>query len=246
MKFVYFSSFALSCWLVKKLTNYLNLIYKVWSKIASDDLTIMRLIDEITIKCLELRALNNSNENVRIVSARVDDESIFDAIIDLSMRRSFLINILKQQQLISFLHIFCENIKYFEFYVNAIKRLLESSLKDIVRSIMRIFFDQSLREYANDYFEHRYKQLWAFAHRHFSKLMNVAFRKELNQNKLIIKKSNLITWYRFAQFALDLSFISNSLLRLKFKKKLENSFRDFKMFITKHILNRKLIEQLIR
>jgi len=36
------------------------------------------------------------------------------------------------------------------------------------------------------------------------------------------------------------------MLRLKFKKKLKNSLRDFMIFITKRILNRKLIEQLMR
>lgn len=101
----------------------------------------MRLIDEITIKLLELRALSNSNENARTISARVSDKSIFDVIINSLVRKSLLINILKQQQLISSLRIFCENIKYLESCVNAIKRLLESSLKSTIRSIMRVVFD---------------------------------------------------------------------------------------------------------
>lgn len=117
----------------------------------------MRLIDKIIVKCLELRASSNSDKDARTVSARVNDESIFDAIINSSVRRSLLTNILKQQQLILSLHIFCEDIKYLESCANAIKRLLGPGLKGIVRSIMRILFGQSLRGYANDYFEHRYK-----------------------------------------------------------------------------------------
>jgi len=206
----------------------------------------MRLVDEITVKCLELRAPGNSDEDARTVSARVDDGSIFGAIINPSVRRSLLANILKQQQLIPSLHTFCEDTKYLEPCANAIKRLLGPGLKGTVRSTMRTLFGQSLRGYADDCFEHRYRQLWAFAHRHFPELVNVAPRKELDRDKPTIKEPNPITWYRFAQLALDLGFLSDPLLRLRSKKKLEDSLRDFMVPITEHILDRKLVGQLVR
>lgn len=206
----------------------------------------MRLVDEITVKCLELRAPGISNEDARTVSAHVDNGSIFGAIINPSVRRSLLANILKQQQLIPSLHTFCEDTKYLEPCANAIKRLLGPSLKGTVRSTMRAVFGQSLQGYADDCFEHRYRQLWAFAHRHFPELVNVAPRKELDRDKPTIKEPNPITWYRFAQLALDLGFVSDPMLRLRSKKKLENALQDFMIPITEHILDRKLVGKLVR
>jgi len=204
------------------------------------------LVDEITVKCLELRAPSNSEEDARNVSARVDDGSIFGAIVNPSVRRSLLGNILKQQRLIPSLHTFCEDTKYLEPCANAIKRLLGHGLKGTVRNTMRVAFGQSLRGYADDCFEHRYRQLWAFAHRHFPELVNVAPRKELDRDKPTIKEPNPITWYRFAQLALDLGFMSDPMVRLRSQKKLEDSLRDFLVPITEHILDRKLVGQLVR
>jgi len=69
------------------------------------------------------------------------ERSIFGVILNLLLRSKLLINLLTLNKLILSLHIFCENIKYLELYVNAMKRLLELDLKDIVQDIMRVIFN---------------------------------------------------------------------------------------------------------
>jgi hypothetical protein len=60
---------------LKELTNYLHLVHKVWSGIAGDDLTRMRLIDGVTVKFLDSRAPGNSNEDARLVQEQIDQRA---------------------------------------------------------------------------------------------------------------------------------------------------------------------------
>jgi len=85
------------------------------------------------------------------------ERSIFDVILNLLLRSKLLINLLALNKLILSLHIFCENIKYLELCVNAMKRLLELGLKDIVQDIMRVIFNQSLQQDENNLFKQNYR-----------------------------------------------------------------------------------------
>jgi len=67
---------------------------------------------------------------------------------------------MKQRRLIPLLHTFGEDTKYLEPCANAIKRLLGPGLTGTVLRTVRAAFGQSLRGFADDYFEHRYRQLW--------------------------------------------------------------------------------------
>jgi len=85
------------------------------------------------------------------------ERSIFDVILNLLLRSKLLINLLALNKLILSLHIFCENIKYLELCVNAMKRLLELGLKDIVQDIMRVIFNQPLQQDENNLFKQNYR-----------------------------------------------------------------------------------------
>ena len=102
---------------------------------------MMRLIDGVIVKLLELRALENLDKDVQLVQEQMHERSIFDAILNLSLRSRLLINLLALNTLILLLHIFCENTKYLELCVNVMKRLLELDLKDIVQDTMRAIFN---------------------------------------------------------------------------------------------------------
>lgn len=102
---------------------------------------MIKLIDEIIVKQLKSRVLENSNENAQFVQEQMYEKSIFDVISNLSLRRRLLINLLTLNKLILSLHTFCENTKYLESCANVMKRLLRSNLKDIVQDTMRIIFN---------------------------------------------------------------------------------------------------------
>jgi len=230
----------------KELTNYLHLVHKVWSGIAGDDLTMMRLIDGATVKLLESRAPGNSDEDARLVQEQMHKRSIFGAILDLPLRSRLLTNLLALDKLIPSLHTFCEDTKYLEPCANAMKRLLEPGLKGTVQGTMRAIFNQPLQQDEDGLFKQNYRQLWAFAHRHFPELVNVAPRKEPDRDKPTIKEPNPITWFLFAQLAVELGFRSDSIRRLKSKKELENSLRHFLLPVTEHLLDQQLVGRLVR
>lgn len=102
---------------------------------------MIRLIDEIIVKLLESWAPRNSNEDARLIKEQMHENLIFSAILDLSLRRGLLTNLLTLDRLILSLHIFCENTKYLELCANIMKRLLKLGLKDIVQSTMRAIFN---------------------------------------------------------------------------------------------------------
>ena len=231
---------------LEELTNYLHLIQKVWSGIAGDDLTMMRLIDGVTVKLLESRAPGNSDEDAQLVQEQMHQRSIFGAILDLPLRSRLLTNLLALDKLIPSLHTFCEDTKYLEPCANAMKRLLGPGLKGTVQGTMRAIFNQPLQQDEDGLFEQNYRQLWAFAHRHFPELVNAAPRKEPDRDKPIIKEPNPITWFLFAQLAVELGFKSDSIRRLKSKKELENSLRDFLLPVTEHLLDQQLVQRLVR
>jgi len=143
----------------EELTNYLHLVQKVWSEIAGDDLPMMRLIDEVTVKLLELRAPRNSDEDARLVKEQMHEKSIFSAVSDVPLRRRLLTNLLALDRLIPSLHTFCKDTKYLEPWANAMKRLLEPGLKSTVQGTMRAIFNQPLQQDEEGLFEQNYQHL---------------------------------------------------------------------------------------
>jgi len=118
---------------------------------------MIKLIDKVIVKLLELRALENSNEDAQLVQEQMHERLIFDVILNLSLRSRLLINLLTLNTLISLLHIFCENTKYLKLCVNVMKRLLELNLKDIVQDTRRVIFNQSLQQDENNLFKQNYR-----------------------------------------------------------------------------------------
>ena len=144
---------------LEKLINYLYLIQKIWSEIADNNLTIIKLIDKVTVKLLKLQVLENSDKDAQLVQKQMHQKLIFDTILDLLLRRRLLTNLLTLDRLILLLHTFCENTKYLELCVNTIKRLLKPDLKDIVQDTIRAIFNQLLQQNKNNLFEQNYRQL---------------------------------------------------------------------------------------
>ncbi len=91
---------------LKKLINYLYLIQKIWSEIAGDNLTIIRLIDRIIVKLLKLQVFENSDKDAQFVQKQIYQRSIFGVILNLLLRRQLLINLLALNRLILLLHTF--------------------------------------------------------------------------------------------------------------------------------------------
>lgn len=244
----------------KELANYLRCVRNVWLDISGGDLTIMQMIDEATVKCLELRAPKASKEDADFIVNSMNTGKLFSFISDISLKEKILQNILRIERIIPTLYTFCEDTKYLEPCAIGVKKLLEPKLSDTVKMTLRksfrgfnmgqgIFLRQDgERRYVQvkgnkeEEFEFSYRQLWMYAMRHFPDLVNVAPRKEPNKEKPIVKEPDPILWQQFADLALRLGFQSDKMKELGSAEALDRAIRNYLLRITEYISEEESLE----
>lgn len=234
-------------------------IRDVWVFIADSDPTIMQLIDETTVKNLELRAPCAQGDAIFIKSCMTSGR-IFNFVTDTAMKEKIIQNILKIDRIIPSLYSFCEDTKYLEPCAIAIKKLLGPRSRDTIKLNLRNSFIGSqlgqelfLRQDGEHRyvhvkgnqeaeFEFNYKQLWMYAMRHFPDLVNIAPRKEPNKEKPIIKGPDQILWHYFAVLAMKLGFRSKKIEELSSAQALDWAIRNYLSRVAKYVSNEEKIE----
>jgi hypothetical protein len=206
----------------------------VWYTIALEKEDIMAAIDPETVEAIQLRAPRASTEDAAFINAGMKSGKLFPAVDDPGDRENIRLNILSID-LIPSLSDFCENTKYLEPLVIAMKLLVDLAPRETLKSAFRRAYTGTsancqeevlLRRDGKHHlvsiacdpaelFELSYIQLFLFCAGDFTHMTNVACRKDLDEDKPIVKEPSALVIYRFATFAFQTGFDSLKIRRLR-------------------------------
>jgi hypothetical protein len=204
----------------------------VWYSIGSENEAILNLFDPETVEAIQLRAPLASTEDAAFINAGMKSRKFFPAITDREDREKIRLNILSIDLILS-LWDFCENTKYLEPLVIAMKLLVDLAPRETLKSAFRRAYTRAncqdgvlLRRDGKHHlvpvrcdpaklFDLSYIQLFLFCAGDFTHMANVACRKDSDGVKPIVEEPSALVIYRFATFASATGFDSLKIRRLK-------------------------------
>lgn len=202
--------------------RYLAHVKRIWDSILKCGQIILpySVVDSVTVAKLETLCPRYSASDKDHVSSMMKDHVIFPSVIDETVRKVLLENIVNLPSLIPSLWTFFETLKYLEPICDALKQLIGNKMKGTIRkSLLGSFFppekisvqkseslNVELKGQLDKIVEIAYVQLWAFCCRHFDGLTKFTPRKENGRDKPAVKGPNPVLWQQLARFVLDLGF----------------------------------------
>lgn len=212
----------------EELTHYLRKIKETWDFILRDDKDLCLQLNSCTMQSLEGRCPCYSAEDLALAEKRLDRYKIFVSPCFDAQRDQLLQRLREMKHLISSIHTFLENTKYFEPCAKIMKRLLSEKFKRFIRQVFERqhngqcgFFEQidevntTTEQMLNSSSNARwksYRQLWLFAWRHFFEIIGIALRKDSQKFKPVKVSIEYSWWYVISVLASqsDYTNISNA------------------------------------
>ncbi len=215
----------------QKILHYSDHILKVWTAILERHRELMQSTDRDTVKALQLRVSELSEEDLAALKTLFRAEKLFPAIKDSNVRHEIWNNLQKKKRIISSLWSFFEDTKFLKGSIKIMRRLfaktettVRQAMKDIFNScsqknnqlilqasetFFRVETDRSV-----DQVKLGYWQLWLYTWRHFTKLIQECSRKKDDENTPVFEKSDPTTWHYLAALARKLGFKSDQIAEM--------------------------------
>ncbi|KAM3064702.1 hypothetical protein ACMFMF_011794 [Clarireedia jacksonii] len=210
----------------EEISHYIEVIRRTWSKILSDDATLMEKLDEDTVKSIELRVPAVSRLDAGFVKEQMKTKALFRHTIDPVVRRNIEHKVLELDYLIPSIFTLFKDLRFLEPVSKAIrailpepddkKRTLRESLrflclastndrKSIDIQDSEISFSTVLGSF--DYiFDLAIRQLYLCAMRYFTDPSNLSSKKNMNPIRQTVNAPKRFLGFRLLNLSRRLGF----------------------------------------
>ncbi|KAM3074504.1 hypothetical protein ACMFMF_006511 [Clarireedia jacksonii] len=210
----------------EEIAHYIEVIRKTWSKIVSNDATLMEKLDEDTVKSIELRVPAVSRLDAEFVKEQMKTKALFRHTADTVLRRNIEHEVLELDYLIPSIFTLFKDLRFLEPVSKAIrailpepddkKRTLRESLRFLYvastsdgRSIdiqdSEMSFSTILGSFDST-FDLAIRQLYLCAMRYFTDPSNLSSKKNMNPIRQTINAPKRLLGFRLLNLSRRLGF----------------------------------------
>ena len=216
----------------QELEHYLRYTLHVWMQILLNRPELSLMVDFQTVQLLQTRCPALDHTDAEFVKDQMCRNALFPKISDIAIRSQILQKLLDISSIIPSLATFFEDTKWLEPVAKITRRLLPTGNRQSTRSALYRRYVGSSHKSASDTNHqsqgtgsgfageemHRmtngYRELCAFAWRHFPDLIEMTPRKDKGIAKPPLRSVNKQSWTRLGQLGKTLGFESEEITAL--------------------------------